>query len=140
MLTIRPVDRKERSMWNYLDDMEKLFSEESESRLSHFKTDIIDKGEEFVLEAELPGFEREDITVDFSENSLTISAEHKETTEDKKENYVRKERRSGTYCRRFDTANIDSENIKATYKNGILSVTLPKLKPELPQTKSIAIE
>lgn len=140
MLTIRPVDKKERNMWNYLEDMEKLFSEESENRLSHFKTDIIDKGDEFMLEAELPGFEKEDIKVDFSENTLTICAEHKESEEDKKGNYVRRERRSGMCCRRFDTANIDTENITASYKNGILEVTLPKMKPELPATKSIAIE
>ena len=109
---------------------------------AEFRTDIRDEGDHFLLEADLPGFNKEDIHVDLDEGSLTISAERRSDFEqkDKKGNYVRCERAYGSYARSFDTAGIDVEHITAAYKDGVLRLTLPKqVKPE-PTTKRLMIE
>ena len=76
-----------------LEDFEKKFFANT-TALANFKTDIRDEGGNYVLEADLPGFEKGDISIDISDGVLTISAEHK-TSNDKKDkegNYIRRER------------------------------------------------
>ena len=96
--------------------------------LSEFKTDIIDNGNEYVLEADLPGFDKNDIKLDVDNNVLTIRAQrHSEHEEkDKKGKYVRCERSYGSYCRQFDLSGVDENGIKAKYDKGVLKLTLPK--------------
>ena len=60
------------------------------------RTDILDKGDHYQLQAELPGFNKEDIKINLEGDCLTIQAEHKEETEEKKKEYVRKERHYGS--------------------------------------------
>ena len=73
---------------------------------------------------------------------LTISAEHKEEKEEKDEqgNYLRRERRYGSFSRSFDVSGIDEKGITAAYENGILKLTLPKAMPAVEPTHRIAIE
>ena len=104
------------------------------------RTDIRDEGDRFIMESELPGFNKEDISVDISGNSLTLKAEHKAENEEKKEGkYIRRERSYGTYERSFDITGIDSDKITADYKNGILIMVLPKKQPEAPASKKLTI-
>ena len=109
---------------------------------AEFRTDIRDEGDHFLLEADLPGFNKEDIHVDLGEGCLTISAERKSDFEqkDKKGNYVRCERTYGAYERSFDTSGIDVEGITAAYKDGVLKLTMPKLQKPEPTTKRLMIE
>ena len=106
------------------------------------RTDIKDAGDKYVMESELPGFEKEDITLDINGTYLTISAEHKTETENKDEEskYIRKERTYGSYKRSFDISDVDAEGIAAEYKNGILIIDLPKKKPEAPLAKRLEIK
>ena len=70
----------------------------------------------------------------------TMTAEHKaETEESKKGKYIRRERSYGSYERTFDIAGIDTENITADYKNGILTMVLPKKKPQAPASRKLTI-
>lgn len=126
-----PYTRKNHSVSAFnpfrdFDELERSFF--NDHAIGEFKTDIKDNGKEFVLEADLPGFKKEDIHVDLEDGMLTISAErHSEYEEkDKKGNYVRCERSYGSYSRSFDTTGIDTENIKGAYNNGVLTLTLPK--------------
>jgi len=140
-----PYTRKNHdvSMYNPFNDFDALerafFSDNS---IGEFKTDIQDNGKEYVLEADLPGFKKEDIHVDLEKNNLTISAErHSDFEEkDKKGNYVRCERSYGSYQRSFDTTGIDTAGIKAAYQNGVLKLTLPKKTEEQPTAKRLSIE
>ena len=75
------------------------------------RTDIRDEGDRFIMESELPGFNKEDISVDISGNSLTLKAEHK----------------------------AENDKITADYKNGILIMVLPKKQPEAPASKKLTI-
>jgi HSP20 family protein len=106
------------------------------------KTDIKDLGDKYVMESELPGFEKEDIKLDINGEFLVISAEHTAEKEEKDENtkYIRRERRYGSYKRSFDISDVDAETISAEYKNGILTIELPKKKPAEPVAKRLEIK
>lgn len=104
------------------------------------RTDITDKGDSFVLEADLPGFKKDDIKIDLENDRLTIKAERHSNTETTKNGYVRRERSFGSFERSFDVSGIDTAGIKANYTDCVLTLTLPK-RPELvPDNRSIVIE
>ena len=107
-----------------------------------FKTDIQEDGDNFVLEADLPGFKKEDIHVDVADDRLTVSAERHSNYEDKdkKGNYLRCERSYGSYARSFDISGIDAAGIKAAYADGVLRVTLPKQKEVPASSRRLEIE
>ncbi|MCI6728853.1 MAG: Hsp20/alpha crystallin family protein [Clostridiales bacterium] len=119
-------------------DMERQFF--GEDSFGAFRTDIRDEGNAYTLEAELPGFDKEDIDIQLSDNNLTISASHKEESSRKEGKYVRRERSFGSYSRSFDVSDIDTAGIKAAYKNGVLSLNLPKKTETVPSTRTLAIE
>ncbi len=110
--------------------------------LGEFRTDIKDEGDAFVLEADLPGFKKEDINVDINNDVMTVRAErHSEREEkDKKGKYIRCERSYGAYSRQFDLSGINSERIAAKYENGVLTLNLPKKVPSVPESRRLSIE
>lgn len=104
------------------------------------RADVKETENEYIVEAELPGVKKENIQVDVKDNTLTIKVEQKEEINEKRENYIRKERRMGTLCRSFYLDNIKEEGIKAKFNNGVLTITLPKEKPDKIQGRIIEIE
>ncbi|MGN1107455.1 MAG: Hsp20/alpha crystallin family protein [Huintestinicola sp.] len=106
------------------------------------RTDIFEDDDKFVMESELPGFDKKDIAIDISGSSLTLKAEHSENTEEKDKNgrYIRRERSFGSYQRSFDISGIDTEGISADYNNGILTMVLPKKKPDVPVSRRLEIQ
>ncbi|HIZ21051.1 MAG TPA: Hsp20/alpha crystallin family protein [Firmicutes bacterium] len=121
--------------------------EEMERRFFHdvpteFCTDIRDTGEAYVLEADLPGFQKGDIAIDVDDNRLTIRAErHTEAEQkDKKGNYVRCERSYGSYQRSFDVSQVKADAITAEYKDGVLKLTLPKKDAPAPTSRRLEIQ
>ena len=141
MYSMIPFGRYGNSLDSLFDDFERSFFSNGRSQLPAFRTDIRDQGDKFLLEAELPGFQKEDISLELKEGILTIKAEHKENQDQKddKGNYIRRERRYGSFSRTFDVSGIDENAITAVYNNGILELTLPKLAPVVPQSRQIAI-
>lgn len=139
-----PYSRKNHSVYNPFqdfDDLEKAFF--SDRSLGELKTDIKDLGESYALEADLPGFKKEDIHVDVKDNTLSITAErHSEFEQkDKKNSYLAlRAFHFGSYSRSFDVSGIDCANIKAAYKDGVLTLTLPKQKKEEPTGRRLEIE
>ena len=100
MFELIPFDRTIRHMTNFdpfreLDNMERSFFGNG-SVVSAFRTDVSDTGDAFKLEAELPGFSKDDIKIDIENDCLTISAERKFDDEDKKKNFVKRERFYGS--------------------------------------------
>ena len=148
MFELRPYRKNNRvSYYNPFRDMEsfeKAFFGDPYYRnaLAEFKTDITDEGDHFLLEADMPGFEKNDIHLDVSGDTLTIKAERlsKNKTEDKKDRYVCSERSYGSYSRSFDITGIDAAGIKAKYNNGVLSLTLPKKVEKQPESQRVEIE
>ncbi len=139
MFALTPFEKRSYDLFNAFHDFEDDFFKSQQLR--SFKTDIRDDGDKFVLEAELPGFDKQDIKLDITGDTLTLSAEHKAETEDKnKDNYIRRERTFGSYQRSFDLTGIDTDKIAAEYKNGILELTLPKLAETKPETRRLEIK
>lgn len=111
-------------------------------RISSFKTDIKDNGNEYLLEADLPGFKKEDIDVNLENNYLTIKAERKVENEekDKKGRYIRCERSYGSFVRSFDVSDVDTDKITASYEDGVLKLNMPKKENALPAAKKLEIK
>ena len=96
---------------------------------------------EYVLEVVAPGFQKEDFKIDLDNNTLTVSAEKKEETEDKNEKFVRKEFKQQSFSRSFTIDEyVDAENIVAKYLNGVLTLNLAKKQPVKPSTKQITVQ
>lgn len=90
------------------------------------KVDIKENDKEYILEAELPGINKDEINIELRDDMLTISVERNEQIEETKDNYIRRERRYGSQSRSFYIENVKTEKIKAKFENGILSISLPK--------------
>ncbi|MBS7365464.1 MAG: Hsp20/alpha crystallin family protein [Oscillospiraceae bacterium] len=125
----RELEEMSRSFWN-------------DTNLNAFRTDITEKDGVYTLTAELPGFKKEDISIDIDKDCLTIAAERKDESEDedKERNYVRRERFYGSYSRSFNVKGIDTEAINASYADGILTLTMPSKTPETPPTRRLEIQ
>ena len=142
MFGMIPFEYRDRNLFNAFDNFERSFFGNSSVDLPAFRTDIRDAGDKYLLDAELPGFNKEDISLDIKDGILTISAEHNESNDQKddKGNYIRRERRYGSFRRSFDISGIDENTISASYQNGILELSLPKAQQVLPKSHRIAIE
>lgn len=141
MFGMIPFEHTDRDLYRSFDNFARDFFGSSNASLPAFRTDIQDKGESYLLEADLPGFNKEDINLDLKDNILTISATHQEQSEDKDEKgtYLRRERRYGSFQRSFDVTGIDAAGITAAYENGVLKLNLPKEQPTVPPTHRIEI-
>ena len=114
----------------------------SSNDLAEFKTDVSDEGDHYLLEADLPGFDKKDINLDLSGDILTVSAERHSKFEDKdeKNKLVRMERSYGSYSRQYDMSGIDTDNITAEYDNGVLKLCLPKRQEEAKESRRLEIK
>ena len=144
MFELIPFGRNLRSVSGFdpfrgFDDMERNFFGNNQA-ISAFRTDVSDTGDAYKLEAELPGFNKDDIKIDLDKDCLTISAERSSDTKDEKSSYVKRERFYGSYSRSFDMTGINTENIDASYNDGVLTLTLPKKASEIPASRRLEIK
>ncbi|MEJ2639887.1 MAG: Hsp20/alpha crystallin family protein [Desulfosarcinaceae bacterium] len=101
--------------------------------------DVMEEDGQYRVKAELPGMKKENIKVDVKGNMLTLRGERSEEKTDEKERYFRRERRFGSFTRSFALPeNVDSETIKADYKDGVLNIVIPK--PEGKMKKKITVQ
>ena len=147
-LTRRNQDTTTFNPWREMEEFEKAFFSNpfgsffNAPALNQFRTDVTDEGDHYLLETDLPGFEKKDITLDIHGDMLTIRAERKSKVEEKdqKDKVIRMERSYGSYQRSFDISGVDADQIKAKYTDGVLCLTLPKLERSLPQGRRLEIE
>ncbi len=118
------------------------FFTEGESKL--MKTDIKEKKDKYLIDIDLPGYEKDGIKIEIQDGYLTVHAKvDKEDDDKEKGKYVRKERYTGECSRSFYVGdNVKEEDIKAKFHNGTLTLEVPKKedKKELPEKKYIPIE
>ena len=118
------------------------FFDEGESRV--MKTDIKEKKDKYIIDIDLPGYEKDNIKIEVEDGYLTVHATIDSNKEEKDEGkFVRKERYMGSCSRSFYVGDdVKEEDIKATFRNGILKLEVPKVeeKKELPEKKYIQIE
>jgi HSP20 family protein len=103
------------------------------------RTDVKQTEKEYIVEAELPGYKKEDINVELNDNRLTIAVSKNSEKNEETDEYIRRERQYGQLSRSFMVDNVDQENIQANYQDGILTLTLPKIEEIVPKTKQISI-
>ena len=152
MFELKPYNHRNslvsRNPFRDIDDLEREFFGMNpygffkDTGLGEFKTDLKDNGDSYLLEADLPGFDKKDINIEMNGDVLTISAErHSEhEEEDKKKKYIRCERSYGSYTREFDISGVETDKITAKYDNGVLTLNLPKKVKTEPETKRLEIE
>jgi len=141
MFDLIPYGRRDRGL---VSDINRWFGNsflQDFSGVRGFKVDVQDMGDHFLLEADLPGVKKEDIKINLDGQYLTISAEQNVEKTEERKNYVYKERSYGSCRRSFDVEGIKTDEIKGKFKDGVLSLTLPKRekKPE-PEPVEIEIE
>ncbi len=104
------------------------------------RMDVFEKNGNLIVKAELPGVKKEDIQVTLDQGNLIIGGERKAESEIKKEDYHRIERSYGSFYRRLPlSAEVKTDQIKATFQDGVLEVRIPKPMQEKPQPHKIAI-
>ena len=132
-----------RNEFNFLEDMFKdPFFTEHENRI--MRTDIREKDNKYLIDIDLPGYEKDNIKISVEDGYLTVQATIDSNEEEKeKGKFVRRERYMGSCSRSFYVGeDVKSEDIKASFKKGILKLEVPKMdkKKELPDKKYIEIE
>ncbi len=103
--------------------------------------DVLEKGKNVVVKAELPGVCKDDLQITATEDSLILSGEFKQDGEVKEEGYYRKERRYGQFYRQVPMpAAINPDKVKASFKDGVLEITASKASPAKTKEKRIEVE
>lgn len=121
----------------FLDD---IFNDFLTSRDTNpLKCDIYEQDGAYHIEMDAHGFKKEDINIECDKGYLTISISHSEEKNDEGKTYIRKERYSKEYHRSFYVGELDSDNIKASFDNGVLKISIPK-KEEIETRKVINID
>lgn len=127
------------SLWNDLDNWNKVFK--SYDSTKNTPIDIIENDKSYIVKVDVPGFEKEEISISVDDNILTIQGEKKQENDDSKENYIRKERYYSSFSKSISLYdNIDTNKINAELKNGILDLTLPKKTTQEKTLKKIEIK
>ncbi|WP_234118341.1 heat shock protein Hsp18 [Clostridium hydrogenum] len=109
------------------------------AKSNNFRVDVKEKDDEYLLEADLPGIKRDDISIDYNNNYLTVSAKRDNVVEDNSSGYVTRERNYGEFKRSFYIDNVKDDSIDASFKNGVLKIKLPKTEQDNNPRKRIDI-
>lgn len=153
----REIMRPERGFFSPFEEMERWFEEAfrrpffapswlPKIRLPEFgatypTVDIFEDGNEVVVKAELPGMKKEDIEVNISDDVITISGEKKTEEKVEKKDFYRLERSFGSFTRTLQLpAEIQTDKAKASFKDGVLEVRIPKTEAAVQKVKKITVE
>ena len=124
--------------WNRNSLLDRVFQGAAAEERTVPAVDVREEDARYLLEAELPGLTEKDITIKVDENLLTIEAGKEEQKETKKEGFIRQERQSRTFSRSFVLPqNVDAGQIQANFKNGLLTLEVPKVPEAEPQVSKI---
>ncbi len=137
----------DRAFGNFRRDLEKSFSSfpsitiPSFPKIPETTCDVIDEGKQLLIKVDIPGVKKNEIDLNVTDNSIEISAEHKAEKEEKKKNYLRKERSQVSYYRTVPLPEkVKSSQAKAKLLDGVLAITIPKAVPTpKPKKKSIRV-
>ena len=122
---------------NILEDMNVFFGGNNLFKIKDLKTDIIEEADKYIVSVEVPGVDKEEISITFNDGYLCISVNKNEVKEEKV-NYIKRERITTSITRKYYLPNINEDVIKAKLENGILNIICDKM-PEVPN-KNIKIE
>ena len=109
---------------------------------SYPRVDVIDFDDKVIIEAEVPGLTKSDVNVEVQQNVLTVSGvKSKNVTDTEGGKYIRRELKRSNFRRSFTLGeNIEKDTVSATFENGILQITLNKVKPAVSQVRKVTIK
>lgn len=136
--------------WDPFNNLNQMFNrharyaqnERSESKPDNWSplVDIYEAADKFMLRAELPGVDKEGVSVSIDENVLTLKGEKSFVDAKEGEQWKRVETQYGEFKRSFTLPeDIDADNVSATYKDGVLELSIPKIEPVKPKTVAVKI-
>ena len=143
---LRPSIFRDNFVENVFDDFfnDSFWQPTGVRSVSAMKTDVKELADGYEIDMELPGFAKEDVRAELKDGYLTVRAAHTEDRENQNnKSYIRKERYSGHYQRSFYVGDkVTQEDITAKFKDGILTLNVPKKEkqPEVEESKYISIE
>ena len=111
-----------------------------DSESSYMKTDIKETDKDYVLDVEMPGFDKKDISVNLEDGYLTVCAKKENSEKEDKDGLYLKKERIVSCSRSYYVGELNEEDIKAKYENGLLKLDFPKYQEKVPEKKRIAIE
>ena len=103
------------------------------------RTDVKENDKEYILDIEVPGYDKNNISVNYEDGYITVSARKEEKSDEEKNGYIRQER-SSSCSRSYYVGEVEEESIKAKYENGVLALYIPKQQDKTQKTHSITIE
>jgi len=151
MAIVKRGDRFDRSLSRLRDEVSELFDRFfadwdlawplSGERYWWPAVDVVETDDEVIVKAELPGMKSEDIEISVLNNTLTLSGEKKESQEEKGKGYYHVERRYGKFRRDIPLpTSVDADRVEAKFKDGVLTVTLPKTEQAKPKRIEVKTE
>jgi HSP20 family protein len=103
--------------------------------------DVSEDKDNVIVKAEMPGMKKEDVKISIQDNVLTLKGEKKQEKEEKDANYHRIERSYGSFSRSFTLpTSVKADKVKASYKDGVLNITLPKTEEAKPKEIPVSVE
>ncbi len=109
----------------FIDDM---FNDFMTTNASSMKCDVYEKGGDYNIEVDIPGFNKDDIKIESKDGYITVTAEKNNEEVDEEKNYICHERKYGKVERSFYLGDVNSDNITAKFENGILKIVVPKIE------------
>lgn len=128
-----------RNLWgaSLIDD---LFNNNLTPMTGGMRTDVRETENEYLLEIDMPGLAKENINIEYQDGMLTISAQQEESHQNQDHRYIRQERHLGRSSRSYQIHDVEEDKIQATYRDGVLQVTLPKSKEHHDYRRRINIQ
>ncbi|WP_169332203.1 Hsp20/alpha crystallin family protein [Gracilimonas tropica] len=139
-----PIESIKRQMDRFFDDLTPFTLRNTNDQLLGMDimtpdTDMMETEKEYVIAVDLPGFQKKDIEINYQDNRLIIKGTRKEETKEEKPDYLHRERYFGEFIRTVTMpTKIKEDKIKASFKDGVLTVKAPKV--EVSHPKVVAIE
>lgn len=130
-------NKKNNNYLNIFDEFNDFFTDVLGKDM---KTNILEEDNHYILTSEIPGVAKENVKIDVADNTLTISVAKKESSKDEKKNYLVKEISESAVTRQFYLEDMDENSISAKLDNGILTITVGKVKEVKPEVRKIMIE
>jgi len=136
MFGLTPINRRNGNVpgrndfWDFKSVLDDFFSDSffpTFNRSGHpIRADIRETDKAYIIDAEIPGVNKDEIKLELRDDVLTISVERDERVDEEKDNYIRRERRYGAFSRSFYVDNVDAQGVEARNHNGVITITLPK--------------
>ena len=137
---VREFDNINNTIQKYFDDFTIIKSSFNTDSFTP-KFDVSEKGNQFIIETEVPGVKKENLKITLQDNILTIEGEKKNVSNDSERKYFLTERTYGSFKKSFTLAEeVDADKVNAKFNDGVLTITLDKVEEHAPVEKVIEVK